>query len=129
MLKLSPVQYRYLSEEDKLKIVEMTPRCNGELSERVYWINNNITDYPECPYCFEKLTSNNWIKNGKRGYRTFCSKSCAMKSKNYEESIEKRKQTNLEKYGTSSNPWYFPKFRQYLKNKYGIEHVETSQEN
>lgn len=126
MIKLTPVQYRYLSEEDKDMIMSLTSRCHGSMSERVFWINNNLYDYPECPYCFEKLTSKNWINNGKRGYRIFCSKSCAMKSKDYIPIIEKRKLTNLEKYGSESNPWYFPAFRQYLKDKYGIDHVEIS---
>ena len=124
-----PLQYyldnnltRLLPAHVKEQIVELTPLCKGDLRERIYWLRHGLTEYPTCPYCANSLSTQNFIRNGPAGYRTYCSIKCTKQDQDYTHSISKRKATNLERYG-SSNPWYFVKFRQYLKERFNIESI------
>jgi hypothetical protein len=105
-------------------IIELTSKCTGSMRERKYWIKNELEDYPICQNCGQKLSSRNFINNGVAGYRKYCGKKCSKVNLDYDIINQKRKETNMERYGTEGNPWYFQKFRDYLKNKYGIDFIE-----
>lgn len=92
--------------------------------EERYWLENGMTEYPRCEYCGESLTSKNFIKNGKAGYRKYCGIKCCKKDQDYDIIIQKRKETNIERYG-SNNPWYFENFRIYIKDKYGVDMIRS----
>jgi hypothetical protein len=92
--------------------------------EEKYWLRNGLIEYPCCKYCNQPLTSKNFIKNGPAGYRPYCGIKCAKKDQDYSKIIPKRTTTNQERYGSSS-PWHFSAFRQYMKERYGVEYVES----
>lgn len=107
----------------KAQIFALTPKCTGNLRERLYWLRNGLTDYPNCEHCNSLLTSRNFINNGKAGYRKYCSIKCKKRDQDYSESIAKRTETNLKRYGSSS-PWHFENYRVFVKEKYGLEMIE-----
>jgi hypothetical protein len=108
----------------KEEIIQLTPKCSGIIRERLYWIRNNLSDYPDCKGCNLKLSSKNFITNGKAGYRDYCGMKCCKRDQDYSASISKRTETNIKKYGGNS-PWYFENFRKYVKERYGVEMIET----
>lgn len=74
-------------------------------AEKLYWYFNNITSTPTCPICGGRLP----FLNSKQGYRQYCSSKCQGKSP---ETLAKRKQTNLKKFGTTN-----PMKSQAIKDK------------
>ena len=107
MAKLTNNHYRYMSEEVKQEIADRTPNCNSmSLDERMYWLKNGLTDYPNCKHCGSVLDSSSWYASTtkqnqakgwpQKGYRPFCSRKCAAASDQKQASF---KQTCVEKYG------------------------------
>ena len=92
--------------------------------EERYWLRHGLTEYPRCRHCDQPLTSKNFITNGPAGYRPYCGVRCAKLAQDYTNSIKKRTSTNLERYG-SNCPWHFSAFRQYMKDKFGVEYMEV----
>lgn len=80
--------------EAKQTLIEATKNCHGTLSERIYWILNDLTNYPLCS-CGNKITKA--YKNLEVGYASsYCGMSCALKS---EKTRQKTKDTCNERYG------------------------------
>jgi hypothetical protein len=80
-------------------INEMTPKLNDEiysLSTKVFWILNDLNDFPICPLCGKSYGENINVSIN-RGYPKTCSVSCGSLY-----SMDKKKQTNLEKYGVDN---------------------------
>lgn len=86
---------KYLTQEE----IEYLNTCYGDtLSEKYYCLKNNLPNGKQCPVCHKKLTFNSF----KEGYHNYCSYSCRSKAAVFtDESKEKRRNTNLQKYGTS----------------------------
>lgn len=105
------------------EIISRTLNCSGILRERMYWLRNDLIDYPTCQYCDTKLTSRNFITNGQAGYRSHCSVKCGKLNQDYTGSIKKRIVTNVERYGSNS-PWAFKNFRKYMKERFNVDAVE-----
>ena len=95
--------------------------------EHVYWIWNNLNEYPKiCPTCNKPITD---FESFNQGYKSnFCSISCGYKD---EEVISKKKQTSIKNYGTKfpcqSEQYQKQMSTQYL-NKYGVTHPMQSRE-
>ena len=66
-----------------------------KLSTKVYWILNDLTDFPKCKTCGKPFINKN-VSSISIGYPTFCSCKCNLSNK---ETLSKRVKTNLEKYG------------------------------
>lgn len=121
----------YLNSTSRLKLPpeiiqelqSLTVNCTGSTRERMYWLRNGLQDYPACKLCAELLSSKNFINNGPAGYRDYCSLSCSMKDKEYTDIIQKRKETNISRYGSNS-PWYFENFRKFVKERYNVDFIE-----
>ncbi len=111
---------RYMDDDIREEIEFLTPSCDGGISERLYWLRNGLEEYPTCKKCGAELSSRNFIKNGKAGYRDYCSRSCSKKDADFESINIKRHDTNKKRYG-GSNPWYFENFRRYMQEKFGVE--------
>jgi hypothetical protein len=63
------------------------------LGAKLYLIRNNLTSIPKCQSCDKQLA----YHPPSCGYRTYCSAKCSANSNN---TINKRRETNLVKYGT-----------------------------
>jgi hypothetical protein len=98
------------------------------ISEKVYLIKQGLTSIPTC-YCGKETT---WSV-GRRGYGKYCSIKCASndpttlhvrKTKPSEESRQKRKNTNLERYGVES-PFHSKDIQKKIRSKnmekYGVD--------
>ena len=100
---------------------------NYKLSTIIYWILNNMDDFPKCQKCGKYLGINQNIRFF-QGYKKYC-RNCATHS---DESNEKRKQTNLTKYGVE-NPFSNYEIKEKIKTKniekYGINCPAKSIEN
>jgi endogenous inhibitor of DNA gyrase (YacG/DUF329 family) len=96
---------------------------NGMPRQILWHIINNVKDVILCK-CGNPV---NWTTKS-NSYRTFCSNKCAIDSN---DTKEKRKQTNLEKYG-SENPFGNKEIQEKIKQtnieKYGVEHLLQSSE-
>jgi hypothetical protein len=76
---------------------------------------------PNCPVCGKELSFNQIIEN-----RRFCSRKCSASSK---ELKEKRKQTNLKRYGTESifqSDNFKEKTKRTCEEKYGVEYASQA---
>lgn len=82
-------------------INENTPLLSDSfytLGTKIYWILNNITEFPKCKTCGKPLTNKN--VNAISGYvRQYCSMKCSRSSP---ESIAKCKRTKLEHFGNEN---------------------------
>lgn len=111
-------------------IIENTPEKlkngNYKLSTIIFWILNDMDDFPKCQKCGKYLGINRNIRFF-QGYKKYC-RNCATHS---DESNEKRKQTNLTKYGVE-NPFSNSEIKEKIKiknlEKYGINCPAKSSE-
>lgn len=141
---------RYMQEEVKDELCTSTPNCNGSLRERMYWMQNGLTEYPKCKQCSGNLRTTHFKTNIRGGaYTEFCSRKCAANNSTvnqrkqdtsilkygtshpFKSSVvqNKRIKTNLAKYGTSHpHPWDSDTFKTFIENKYGVSAVRDSSE-
>lgn len=105
-------------------ILENTPDTL-KLSTRMYWILNDIYDFPRCEICGKEF------KNGiqfNRGYPRYCRK-CS--NSVYSDRTKHARKTNLERFGSISNfgnKENREKGKQTLLKHYGVDHNWKSQE-
>lgn len=107
-------------------------------SELLYLVRNKLSSYPVCKTCGKSLSES--FINSVKGYRRWCSRSCYKLSTEWKTQIakvsqakygtdhplssaivqQKRKKTNLEKYG-SANPmfWSGDLFKERMLKRYG----------
>lgn len=132
---------RYMPANVVDELIEATSACRGTKLERLYWLRNNIDDYPRCKHCDRSLSSASFI-NGVVGYRTYCCRTCQRNSKEYKEKYrdtclkkygvehsfsaavvqEKRTASNIDRYGSSHpHKWGSEKFKSYMKERFGVE--------
>ena len=94
------------------------------LSEKMFWLANNLKTFPKCPVCGLDIHS---FGGQTKGYNIFCSCSCAQKSV---ETRQKLKNTNMKLYGVE-NPAQSKivqdKIKQTCLAKYGAENVYASE--
>ena len=94
------------------------------LSEKMFWLANNLKTFPKCPVCGIDIHS---FGGQTKGYNIFCSCSCAQKSL---ETRQKLKNTNMKLYG-AENPAQSKivqdKIKQTCLAKYGAENVYASE--
>ena len=120
---IKSVKYKYLFDF----VNSQTPQLQDSfytISTKVYWILNNLIDFPKCQYCGKILDNKNVRLN--IGYRPVCSQSCSALSI---ERKQKIKQTCLAKYGVEH-----PAQSSIVKNKmkatcvakYGVENPYQS---
>lgn len=114
----------------KQQIILSTEGCRDErFSERVFWILNDIYDYPICTECGKQfrpryygLSTKNFNDN------KFCSVKCAKSNVEVE---EKRKQTCLEIYGVE-HQWQSKQVIEQIKETnrklYGVDHPLQNKE-
>jgi hypothetical protein len=96
---------------------------NANFSEKIYCYLHDIQEKPKCNKCFSELKFNQNIK----AYKKYCSIRCSLSSK---ESKEKRKQTNLKKYGTETpceNQEIQSRVLETKKKKYGSSSYNNRQ--
>lgn len=123
---------RYMPPPVKEELFALVPNCKGDAAEALFWVLNNISDYPSCEGCGEKLSSFHWepfLKpqlrkdpNVKQGYRPFCGKSCAYK---FGSKTENFKKTCVSRYGVD-HPMKIPETVFKIKatniDRYGEPH-------
>lgn len=123
-------------------IIEFTSKFNISFPQRIwYWVENRQIEF-KC-LCGNKTSFN---KNWRNGYRKYCSSKCAQINENTK---NKRKSTNLEKYGVENvaqskevqskievtnlerygckssfqNRDVRDRWKRGIKNKYGVDHI------
>lgn len=117
------VQIKLISEELKEQIIFSTQGCRDErFSERIFWILNDIAEYPTCQTCGKQWMPRFYgIKGGYNG-TTFCSNHCIQLDPIVRAKIEK---TNVEQYGTPvamHSPKIQLEMRENSFNKSGYHH-------
>lgn len=88
--------------------------------ERLYWFYNDLTDYPTCPICGEKVG----FINFRVGYKTYCSRRCL---NNDPIKKEKTKQTCLKRYGgvaPASSQEIVLKMQNTMLERYGVDNIQ-----
>lgn len=93
------------------------------LTQRIYHIVNEKTSIPKCPVCGKDINFKSYID----GYFSVCSKECIYK---HTERDEKRKQTNIEKYGNCVYLHSKEGKRKSIENnkqKYGVEYITQTE--
>lgn len=89
--------YFWILKKDYLQFIQKETSFldNPTFNERLYCLLNNIYEIQKCKSCDKKVKFTNFTK----GYKTYCSLSCSRSSI---ETIEKRQQTMLDRFGTLS---------------------------
>lgn len=88
-------------------------------AQRIHWILNDLTDFPQCKICGKMITNPKQFKTISTGYKQFCCTKCGKKSgsvkskqtrfsKNNgkyfsDETIERQKHTFISHYGVDHN--------------------------
>jgi len=90
---------------------------NPTFNERVYCIVNNIKEVKLCLSCNTKVKFTNYTK----GYKIYCSLSCSRSSK---ETLKKRQDTMIEKYGTTAPNR--EKMKETNIERYGSEYASSA---
>lgn len=94
--------------------------CIGStVSEKIYLLKQDIHKIPTCRYCGKSVQFISYTE----GYREYCSKSCRARSP---ESNQKRKQTNLERFGVESpaqSQEVQQKMRETTKKRHGVTNI------
>ena len=128
IVKNNPFSYFNILKKQKYKnllnfINQITPKLQNQkykLSTKIYWILNNITDFPICPICKKQYGIDQNL-NITRGYNQTCSIRCSSIN-----SKQKVKKTCLQKYGVD-NPAKAEIIKEKSKNiciqKYGSQYV------
>lgn len=111
--KNQPILYQSMIDHTSFLPEDVT------IQERKYCILNDIRSLPTCKVC------DNPVQFDRRGpnYKTYCSRTCTGKDI---ELREKRKQTNLERYGvevTSQHPDVIAKAKQTNLERYGYTSI------
>ena len=108
-------------------IINMTPLLTDDcykLSTKLYWVLNDLSDFPQCPVCGKKYGINKNV-NLTRGYSNTCGTTCGTLNVR-----QKIKQTCLQRYGVD-NPnktdYVRQKIKQTCLQKYGVQ-VSTKSE-
>lgn len=125
-------QYQYEIKSKKYLdlmefIVYKTPLLNDsfyKLSTKVYWVLNDIKDFPKCHYCGKPFIYVNSSATG--NYPTFCSASCRNKSNEFKNA---RRTTLIEHFGSMENflKYKHEKGKQTIIENYGsIEEYERA---
>lgn len=87
-----------------------------KFSERLFCIENEIKTNQICYTCLQ-----NPVKFGTSGYRKYCSYKCAQTN---QDTIEKCKNTRLQKYGTEfPNSFLSDKFKNNILKTYGVDNI------
>ena len=125
-------KFRFLSEEQKIEIFNTTKKCKSKkLTERIWWILNDIQDYPKV--CKHLECKKPVRFRGGKYVGDFCSMSCKAKYQltikpnpfSGENGIKIRKEGMLKKYGVEHNmqmeKYLNARKETYIK-KYGVDH-------
>ena len=91
------------------------------LVETYQRIKLNIKHKPACPVCDKPVV---FVGKKNKMFTTYCCNECAGKS---EETIKKKKQTQLENWGTE-NCYDSEKYKQQVKEKYGVEYISQRED-
>lgn len=92
-----------------------------DISEMVYWLKNDLKEYPRCVVCNKLVTR---FAGRNVGYAKHCGCSCAQLDK---ETQKKQRQTKLNLYGseTYNNP---NKNRETCLGRYGVDNIRKSEQ-
>ena len=91
----------------KKEIKELFPQFSN-IHEQIYWLLNDLEDYPLCKTCGKKITR---FDMSIKRYCDYCSKQCGLLN---EETQSKFKKTMLERYG-SDHPSKCEQFKEKTK--------------
>lgn len=116
--KCITIQKNKISDVLMKEIISRTESCRDNLTERIYWIMNNISEHPRCLECntsfYPKFRGYNF------GYRKFCSSSCSVKNPN---TRNKMKETYFNKTGfehSAQNPECLDKMKITFLERNGV---------
>lgn len=135
----SPLYYYLVNNTTTIDVVKLFPK------QRMWHLINNTNDIPLCPICNKQVKWDDAQPFKDQRYREFCSVSCSRKSVSVIEkkkqtdllrsdedkanSIQKRKNTNIEKYGVESAVTLSTiqeKRKQTVRERYGVDNVIQS---
>ena len=105
------------------RIITATSRCRDNLTERIYWIMNEIEDYPYCIECGTQFKPRFYgLKSSYQNCKHLCSRKCISSNK---EILALKRQTCLERYGVE-NYRNIEKVYETSMLNYGVEHFSKS---
>lgn len=137
--KIAQGKFKSLSSDTINSIIYHTPNVtSGQLTERIFWILNDITTYPK--YCKYPECSNPITQFKQQQYqRDFCCCSCNSKYQlmvspnpfSGEVGINRRKKGMITKYGVEHNMQTTDSLNKRVQTyieRYGVDHPNKSQE-
>ena len=121
---LSNNEFEFLLSEARKEYWSINYTDKNDLVKQfIRFILSGNKELKRCKVCNEKLSLNQTIEN-----RTYCSVKCKNKDKDIW--MKKTKQTNLERYGETSNfktKEFLEKTRKTCLAKYGVEGIQKSE--
>lgn len=123
--KVSPWIERKIEDHLRKRIVDATDFLADDstpLKYRIFFLLNDIVEQPRCRVCSTPVS----FDKGKKIFQEFCSIECVGKSG---DTKEKRKNTNLERFGVTSNLSALPKEERVANAKKAYKAAVTSLQN
>lgn len=121
---LSNNEFEFLLSEARKEYWSINYTDKNDLVKQfIRFILSGNKELKRCKVCNEKLSLNQTIEN-----RTYCSVKCKNKDKDIW--MKKTKQTNLERYGETSNfktKEFLEKTKKTCLKKYGVEGIQKSE--
>lgn len=108
------IEYHDIIEQ----LIEMFPKLT-KLREMLYWLDNDMQDFPKCPICGKDITS---FINPSKGYARHCSCKCTQLDKKVR---DKYKLSCIDKYGVD-NGFKLDSIKQIMLDKYGVDNAFKS---
>lgn len=135
-IKKYPENYGTVIKTNKFKekykehldyIYERTQKLDNtyKFATRVYWVLNDLYDFPVCKYCGKPITVN--VKSVNLGYPEYCTSVCSHKDP---AKIIEQKKRCLQKYGTEwsvQSQQVKEKIKAVSLLKYGVENPLQSE--
>ena len=91
--------WNHIDTEDQIYIKDKFKHINDiKLSECLYMILQHLNNRPICPICNKEIK----LERFSLGYKTFCSNTCKYSDKGKHLTLEKYKNTCIEKYGVDN---------------------------
>lgn len=111
------------------EIYALTPNCRSpHLKDRVYWIINEMVDYPVCKTCKKQIIQDIKAFSSTLAKRLHCSPRCRLIDPDFR---RESKRKLIERTGYDSpikNPATREKMRKTTLERYGVEHAFQSEE-
>jgi hypothetical protein len=126
--KIITIAKANITNELMQSILFHTNNCRDRLSERIYWILNDIEDYPKCKECGTNFKPRFYGISGNYHGWTFCSFKCSTLNNDTQDKMKSTCLINLGFEHPAQNKKVQEKMQSTCFERHGVKHAAQSEE-